>query len=121
MGRQQAGELRSDTALGVTRLTLDVGRNGVSKLHPPDHTSVLHLSLLILYGLQPPSWLTEWHPGKVMGRRKVRGRSGKPKSGFKWVAGHGRSLQREGMELGQVRSEPVLMEQCGMKGNVDLV
>lgn len=51
----------------------------------------------------------------------MRGRRGKPKSGFKWVAGHGRSLQREGMELGQVRTEPVLMEQCGMKGNVDLL
>lgn len=111
MGRQQTEELRSDRALEVNRLTLDVGRNGVSELHPPDHTSVLHLSLLILHGLGPPSWLAEGHPGKLMGRRKVRGRSGKPKSGFKWVAGHGKSLQGEGIELDQVRTGSAL-SQC---------
>lgn len=107
MGRQKTGELRSDRARGAWMLE----RNGVSKLHPPDHTSVLHLSLLILHGLGPPSWLAEWHPGKVMGRKKVRGRSGKPKNVFKWVPGHGRSLQREGMELGQVRTGSAL-SQC---------
>lgn len=87
-----------------------LGRNGAPELHPPDHisgTHVLHLSLLILRGVGPPSCLAGWHPGKVMGRRKARGRSGEPKKGFKW---HGRSLWREEMELGKVRTWATLSQ-----------
>lgn len=47
--------------------------------------------------------LSMYRDGRMMGRRKERGRSGKPKKGFKWRAGHGRYLWKEEMELAKVR------------------
>lgn len=84
-----------------------LGRNGVSELHPPNHICLASVPA------HPPWTGTSLLAGRVApweGDRREKSER-KPKNGFKWVAGHGRSLWREGMELGQVRTGSAL-NQC---------